>query len=258
MKDEPALAWVTLLGEVSLFDLIDHPDDGLPGDYALALRTLAQKSPSGTGRRFWQSVEAAHYKTMVEALRSDKLRVPIAGCSHWRREPEFAASQASASLDLVDDRLFWAPTTFIAPEMKSQLWSLDGGLSSGARRKRHAGLAYVVGQWCPQTGGAWALPHEAADQLLAAATSLHEDWDALVRRGVFVYPVEWGEGPAGTVGGEDIFQIPEVVNGSPHVYALWPHVASMLLRERTAKAEPERDREAELGGAIRPRGGGLG
>jgi hypothetical protein len=247
LKDDPALAWVTLLGEVSLFDLIDHPDDGLPGDYAHALRTLGQKSTSGTSRRFWQSLESAHYKAMVEALRNDKLRVPIAGCSHWRREPEFAASQAANPLDLVDDRLFWAPTTFTSPEMKSQLWSLDGGMSSGSLRKRHPGLAYVVGQWCPQTGGAWALPHEAADQVLAAATSLHEDWDALVRRGVFIFPQEWGEGPAGTVGGEDIFQIPESVSGCPHVYALWPHVASMLLRESTAKAEPDRDREAELG-----------
>ena len=58
-----------------------------------------------------------------------------------------------------------------------------------------------------------------------------------------------GRGTGRDGGGEDIFQIPEVVNGSPHVYALWPHVASMLLRERTPKAEPERDRdrETELG-----------
>ena len=61
-----------------------------------------------------------------------------------------------------------------------------------------------------------------------------------------MFPLEWGEGPAGTVGGEDIFQIPEVVNGSPHVYALWPHVASLLLRgpagdrqSRSVRSEPE-------------------
>jgi hypothetical protein len=241
LKDEPALAWVTLLGEISLFDLIDRPDDLLPGPYASALRVLGQKSVSGTGRRFWQGVEAAHYKVMADALRGDKLRVPIAGCSHWRREPEFAAGLATSALDLIDDRLYWAPSTFVAPELKSQLWTPDGGLAAGSRRKRSAAHAYAVGQWCPQTMGAWALPHEAADQMLAALTAVHEEWDALVRRGVFLFPIEWGEGPAGTVGGEDIFQIPEVANASPHVYALWPHVASILLRGREARAtsEPE-------------------
>ena len=75
-------------------------------------------------------------------------------------------------------------------------------------------------------------------------TAVHEDWDALVRRGVFVYPVLWGEGPVGTVGVEDIFQIPEVANGSPHVYALWPHAASIMLRGQntTTSAKPRRAR----------------
>jgi len=257
LKDDPALVWVTLLGEVSLFDLIDHPDDALPGEYAQALRTLAQKgtNTNRTGPRFWQSVETAHYKEMVDALRKDKVRVPIAGCSHWRREPEFSAAQAAPPLDLVDDRLFWSAPTFVAPEMKSQLWSQDGALNAGAQRKRHPGVAYAAGQWCPQTQGAWALPNEAADVLLAAQTAVHEDWDALVRRGVFLYPVLWGEGPAGTVGVEDIFQIPQVANGSPHVYALWPHAASIILRGQntttSAKGQNERDAqrsEAEHGG----------
>jgi hypothetical protein len=244
LKKEPALAWVTLLGEVSLFDLIDRPEDAVPGEYALALRALGQKSTIGIGRRFWQSLEVAHYTQAVEALRADKLKVPIAGCSHWRREPEFAAGLATAPLNLVDDRLFWSPSTFTAPEMRSQLWSTDGGLSAGARRKRNPSLPYAVGQWCPQTMGAWALPHEAADQLLAAVTAVHEDWDALVRRGIFLFPLEWGAGPAGTAGGEDIFQVPEAVNSCPHVYALWPHVASIMLRRGVARTDPESEREA--------------
>ena len=260
LKDDPALAWVTLLGEVSLFDLIDHPDDALPSPYAQALRVLGQKSPSGTGRRFWQGVEAAHYKVMADALRADKLRVPIAGCSHWRREPEFAAAQAAASLDLIDDRLFWAPPTFIAPEMKSQLWSPDGGLGVGARRKRHAALAYAVGQWCPQTLGAWALPHEAADQLLAAFTAAHEDWDALVRRGIFIFPLEWGEGPAGTVGGEDIFQLRR---GRQRVPARLRPLAARCLdpAPRTGREGPARSasmRPSRSAATRPPPGGGRG
>ena len=248
LKDDPTLAWVTLLGEVSLFDLIDSPDDALPGEYAQALRTLGQRSTNtnGTGRRFWQAVEMNHYKEMVEALRKDKLRVPIAGCSHWRREPEFSAAQAALPLDLVDDRLYWSPTTFVAPEMKSQLWSQDGALNAGAQRKRHPGVAYAVGQWCPQTQGAWALPYEAADVLLAAQTAVHEDWDALVRRGIFLHPALWGEGPVGTVGVEDIFQLAEVANGSPQVYALWPHAASLMLRGPNASStKAQNDRETQ-------------
>lgn len=244
LKDDPALAWVTLLGETSLFNLIDDPDHALPSHYAQALRALAQKSTHGSGRRFWESVESKHYKEMADALRADKLRVPIAGCSHWRREPEFAAAQASNGLDLIDDRLYWLPAAFIAPELKSPLWSNDGGLAFGARRKRSQELAYAVGQWCPQTMGAWAFTREAADQLLAAVTAVHEDWDALVRRGIFMYPLEWGSGPVGTVGGEDIFQIPEVANGSPHVYALWPHAASILLRGRDRSPQGNNENEA--------------
>ena len=261
LKDDPALAWVTLLGEVSLFDLIDHADDGLPGEYAQALRTLAQKSPSGTGRRFWQSLEAAHYKTMVDALRKDKVRVPIAGCSHWRREPEFAAAQAATALDLVDDRLFWAPTTFIAPEIKSQLWSQDGGIGLG----RPAEAARR--DWPTWSGSGVPRPAERGPCPTRRPTSSWPPPRRCTRTGTPWYgeassssPSEWGEGPAGTVGGEDIFQIPEVVNGSPHVYALWPHVASMLLRERsrrpsrnvTASARPSSAR------AIRPRSDGPG
>ncbi len=97
--------------------------------------------------------------------------------------------------------------------------------------------------------GAWALPHEAADQLLAAETALAEDWDALVRRGIFVYPLDWGAGPAGTVGGkeQDIYQLPEVVNATPQVFALWPHVASLLLRNEPGKPY-DHERGTEHGG----------
>jgi hypothetical protein len=247
LQNDPALTWITLLGEVSLFDLIDRPDDALPGPYAQELRVLGQKSSntSGTGRKFWQMVEMTHYKSMVDALRNDGVRVPIAGCSHWRREPEFSAGLAAPPLDLVDDRLFWLPPSFAAAEMKSQLWSTEGSLGAGAARKRHPGVAYVVGQWCSQTRGTWALPYEAADVLLAGQTALHEDWDALVRRGLFLYPQNWGEGPAGTVGGEDIFQVAEVANASPQVYALWPHLASLLLRGPASRSHNPRDRESE-------------
>jgi hypothetical protein len=86
--------------------------------------------------------------------------------------------------------------------------------------------------------GAWALPYEAADLMLASEIAAADDWDALVRRGVFIFPATWGAAAAGTGGGEDIFQIPEVLNGIPPVFALWPHAASILLRSSPG---PRRD-----------------
>jgi len=175
---------------------------------------------------------------MAAALRKDHLRVPIAGVSHWRREPEFNAALAADGLDLIDDRLFWNPANWVSPEKRSLLWNHpDGGLAAHANIKRRTERPYALGVWCNQTNGAWSYPHEAGDVLLGSYIALKGDWDALVRRGVFLFPLTWGEGPAGTVGGEDIFQIAEVINGSPHVYALWPHAASLFLRGTQTRPE---------------------
>jgi hypothetical protein len=240
LKDDPVLAWVTLTGEVTLFNLIDNPDS-LPTAYAKSLQSLAEKAKGGPGRRFWESVEAAHARQMTEALRKDGLRVPIAGVSHWRREPEFGAAQAAPGLDFVDDRVFWNPTPWVSPEKRSLLWSgPDTSLAAQAAMKRRPDRPYVLGQTCNFTNGAWSSPQEAADQMLSVYSALSGDWDGLVRRGIFLFPINWGEGPAGTVGGEDIFQIQQVVNGSPHIYGLWPHAASLFLRG----ARVERDRPA--------------
>jgi hypothetical protein len=192
---------------------------------------------------------------MADALRADKLRVPIAGVSHWRREPEFSAAQASDGLDLIDDRLYWLPPPWCAPERRSLLWSEDGGLAAGAIRKRKLDRPYAVGQWCEQTYGAWALAYEGAGLLLASQIAAADDWDALVRRGIFVHPEVWGADAAGTGGGEDIYQIPEVLNGNPAIFALWPHAASLFLRvpkAQDAKAPgaqglPQRQRNAVAG-----------
>ena len=232
LRDDPVLAWVTLAGETSMFDQIDNPS-ALPQALAAELKTLAQKSVFGAGRRFWQYLESEHLKGFAAKLREDHLQVPIAGVSHWRREPEFAAAQASAGLDLIDDRLFWTPPLWVDPERCTLLFSHSGALAAGAASKRKPDRPYVVGQWCHQTMGAWAYRFEAADVLLASLLAANEDWDALVRRGIFVYPEVWGSNSAGTGGGEDIYQIPEAVNGIPQVFSLWPHAASLLLRGQT-------------------------
>ena len=233
LKDDPTLAWVTLMGENSMFDLIDNPD-ALPAAYAKTLRELGARALGGAGHRFWESIESDHLNKMAVALRKDGLKAPVAGVSHWRREPEFCAAQAGPGLDLIDDRIYWGALPWASPEIRStMLWGPTArGLAAVADAKRRAGQPYVLGQWCNQTLPAWSFPHEAADHLLGAFTAMSGDWDGLIRRGLFLFPSLWGEGPAGTVGGEDIFQIAEVLNGSPHIYALWPHAASLFLRGR--------------------------
>ena len=71
--------------------------------------------------------------------------------------------------------------------------------------------------------------------MLAAQTAAAEDWDALVRRGLFRFPEAWGAAAAGTGGGEDTFVVPEALNGNPQAFALLPHAASVVLHggERT-------------------------
>jgi hypothetical protein len=225
LKDDPALAWITLFGEVSLFDQIDHTD-ALPPSLASALKTRAQ------GQSGWRVVESASLKEIADELRGLGAKQPIAGVSHWRREGLFSQAQAAPGLDLVDDRIFWLPSPFLAPTRRSLAWARDGGLLPLAARKQKHGLPYVVGQWCDQAFGAWALPYEGADLMVATLLASAEDWDALVRRGVFVNPDPWGASATGTGGGDDIFAVPEAINGIPPVYALLPHASSVMLRDR--------------------------
>jgi len=226
LKDDPVLGWVTIFGELSLFDQIDDPNSLTPS-------LAADLKARGAGRSGWRTVESAMLKELADGLRAKGVEVPIAGVSHWRREADFAQACAAPGLDLVDDRLFWSPNAFLSPGRRTLLLSREGGLLAGAAKKRKPDRPYVVGQWCDQTSGAWSLPYEGADLMLASATAMVEDWDALVRRGVFVNPQPWGSSTPGTGGGEDLFAIPEVVNAIPPVYALLPHASSILLRGRS-------------------------
>ncbi len=231
LKDDPMLAWFTLFGEISLYDLIDDPN-ALPPSIQTAL-----KSKGVAGRSGWRAVESAALKELADSLRAKGLRVPIAGVSHWRREADFALTVTAPGLDLVDDRLFWTPPTFLSPNRRSLLLNRDGGLLSAASKKRKTDRPYVVGQWCDQTSGAWSLPYEAGDMMMTSVLASSEDWDAIVRRGVFVNPQVWGAAAPGTSGGEDLFQLPEIANAVPPVFALLPHAASVYLRrEATSEA----------------------
>jgi hypothetical protein len=232
LRDDPVLAWVALAGERSLFDLIDAPT-ALDPTRAEALRELVRRTSLGTGRRAWQAIEAEQWTAEAKALRATGLKAPIAGASHWRREPEFAGAQAAPGLDLIDDRLYWRPPPWGPPGLRSLAWDV-AGLAGPAAKKRRPDRPYVVGEWASHTGGAWALPYEAADLMAATRTAVAEDWDALVRRGAYLNPAEWGSAAPGTGGGTDVFPVPEVVNAIPPVFALLPHAASLMRRREEA------------------------
>jgi hypothetical protein len=230
LRDDPVLAWITLAGELSLFDVPDDPRS-LSATESDVLKKLAAKSSVGTGRRFWLVTEAAQWKAEADALRKLGVRVPIAGCSHWRHDPsEFCAAQNGAGLDLVDDRLYWTPPPLGGPDRRAALWDPAGNAAAVAEKKRRADRPFAAGQWCSHSEGAWALPHDGADMIYGAKLAALEDWDALVRRGVYMYPQVWGSAAPGTGGGDDRFVAPEIVNGNPAIFSLLPHVASIFLR----------------------------
>lgn len=231
LAEDPVLAWVTLAGELSLFDLVDDPDR-LPSGAAERLRGEISNHKAGAGRKGWQALEQIHWTELTKALRADGLLVPVAGSAHWRREPEFVAAQAAAPLGLIDDRLFWNPPRFGDPRRRSALFDgSNSGLPALVARKRRADRPYVVGQYASATDGAWALPFEGADLMFAARLGRQEAWNGLVRRAVARFPGDWGAAATGTAGGPDVFVLPGTVNGNPQVFAMLPHAASVLFRK---------------------------
>lgn len=225
LLEDPVVAWVTLAGELSLQDQAEVP---LTPAYQEGLRTAMKGSKLG-GRKGWSALEEAQWLAERQALRDLGLTAPVAGSSHWRRDVDFNAAQDE--LDLIDDRLYWNPPAWGGPGIRSQVWDRRE-LAAEANKKRRPDRPYVVGQFAGHTRGAWALPYEGADFLAVAATAREQDWDGLVRRILYRYPEPWGNAAPGTTGGDDVIQIPEVLNANPQFFAILPHVSSLLIRDR--------------------------
>ena len=171
------------------------------------------------------------------------------------------AAQGAEGLDLIEDRLFWEIHRFAEPGRRTLLARPTNELLAMADAKRDRRRPYVVGQYASYTDGAWAMPMEGPGLLFAAATARAEGWDALVRRGVALVPDVWGAAAAGTAGGQDLFVIPEDVNGNPQVFSLLPHAAALALGDpdSSAAVDPARawDRRRGVLRIVSPRTVGL-
>ena len=122
LKDEPALAWITLAGELSLFDLEAAVEKDSKAEVD-AVRTLMRKDNVANARRTWQGVEADQWRALAGDLRKAGAKVPIAGGSHWRRDYDISAAEATDGLDLIDDRLYFTPPSWAAADRRSLLFS---------------------------------------------------------------------------------------------------------------------------------------
>ncbi len=186
-----------------------------------------RKDEIPTARRGWQAVEADQWKALAGEVRKLGVQVPIAGGSHWKRDHDYNAAQAAPGLDLIDDRLYYAPPSWAEPDRRS-----PSGPATAASPASPTGsgspTARTSSASAPTRPSAPGLALRGGRPPPGRLDRRPEDWDALVRRGVFLFPRSWGEAAAGTGGGEDIFAIPEVINGIPQTFALLPHAASIL------------------------------
>lgn len=234
-RDDPALAWATLSAEHSLFDLLDTPH-ALP-------TSLRQRA--GSGARHWQREEGAWWPQEAALARAKGFRTLFAGCSHWRREPEFGQAQATSGLDLIDDRLYLGYPRISDPMRRGLTAHPALDPAKAAAKKRREGFPYAVGQWCERTDGAWANPYEGAGFLLTTWIAARDGYAAIVRRGVFLHPSSWGAAAPGTsgIGAEapatggintDMSAVSEALNANPQLIALLPHAATLF---RTPAAE---------------------
>ena len=195
LREDPALAWVTLAGEVSLFDLIENPQS-LPAAYITA------RPCHGPGRPEWSSsLEMGRGRALPsdgrrpasrEAACADRRHLPLAAGGRVLPSP----GDKGARPDRRPALLAAVPRVDVT-EVRSMLWSREGGSSGTPGRSGGPTGRSWSASGATSTFGAWSEPTEAADYLLGVYTAGMEDWDALVRRGVFAYPVTWGEGPGG-------------------------------------------------------------
>ena len=164
------------------------------------LHELAEKRQGHPARRFWESLESAHLKKMADALRKDELRVPIAGVSHWRREPEFCAAQAGAGAG--PDRR----PDLLGPARRGsrpRCTRCSGPRPPGASEAIAEGQAPMPIALMSWASGATRRtgPGHSRTKRPTRCWRLSRRWTPIgmrsSARGIFIYPLVWGAGAGG-------------------------------------------------------------
>ena len=202
-----------------MFDQIDNPA-ALPPAYAAELQELAQKSTASAGRRFWQYIESGPFEGVG--------RRTCARTICRRRSPASRTGGASPSS---------APRRRPGPRPDRRPALLDAAHLDASRRciaalEPRRAASPPCGREAPDRpalcrrpvvppddAGPGPIPYEAADVLLASYSALHDDWDAIVRRGIFVYPDVWGRARRARSAGKTFTRFPRSSTAVPQVFA---------------------------------------
>ena len=191
-------------------------------------------------------------------LRKDKLQAPIAGVSHWRREPEFCAAAGSAG-SRPDRRpaLLDAATWVGHPSCGRMLWSPAAG---GPGRQRDRQTPRPTGRTSSASGatrprGPGPIPHEAADFLLGCLLAATEDWDALVRRGSSSIPTSGAKARRAPVAAKTSTRSPRSSTAAPGLRALAARRVALASQRPKVDAEPDRAADGRKPGGAAAAGG---
>lgn len=225
------LAWVTEMGEISLTEL----ENGIftPSERQIEVLKEAQKTfKANNTKKLHHQIESQRVSDWAKLMHREGLKAPIAGVGHWQRDQDWLETLGAPGLSVIEDRFYWPVQPWAQPGYRGSLFDATRSLVAIVNSKRTPEQAYVIGQWCAQVSGGWALPTEAADIIFGAYAAKILDVDALVRRGLAQKPQVWGASATGTAGDRDIFQLSESLSGMPQALAMMPHVASILRRDR--------------------------
>lgn len=252
LADDPHLAWVTEMGEISMIEL--ETGQFTPSDRQIEILKQKQKlAKTGNTRKMHRLIESERAEQWARLMRSQGLKAPIAGVGHWQRDADWLETLSAPGLSVIEDRFYWPVQPWSQPGYRGALFDSTRSIAALVTSKRKPDMAYVIGQWCAQMSGGWSLPTESADILFGAYAARTLDVDALIRRGLAQEPQTWGAAATGTSGDRDIFQLSESLSGMPQALAMMPHVSSILRRGRSdASAESSKKTTARTSPRSKP------
>ena len=122
LKEDPALAWVTLAGETSLFDLLDNPR-ALPEPYAKKLSRAGEAGAVERGPSVLGVGRIGPFQEDGRHASQGRPESPGRQCLALAARKRVLCRLAGPGLDLIDDRVYWPPLPWASPEVRSMIWA---------------------------------------------------------------------------------------------------------------------------------------